>query len=101
MNHLLSATDQFAHVEAHHGGGHHPEIRERRVPPADAGKAMEDMSEVVRLGDFLQLRPWVGDGDETLAGLGGADGTLDALEEVLLEDVRLRGGAGLAGDDEE
>jgi hypothetical protein len=59
------------------------------------------VSKAVALGELLQLRARVGDGDEAPAGFLDADELRQAVEEVLLEDVRLERGARLAGHDEE
>src|SRR5882762_9441828 len=88
-------------VETHHRGWHHPEVGERRVAPADRRQAEEDAPEAIGLGDPLHLRPRVGDRDEAAPDLRGTDGRLHALEEVLLEDVRLERRARLGRDDEE
>ncbi len=88
-------------VEPHDRGRHHAEVRERRVTTADARHAKEDVTEAVRLGEFLKLGSRVGDGDELTTCPVHADSLLDQLEEVLLEDVGLERRSRLAGDDEE
>ena len=99
--HLGRAADEARDVETHHRRGHHPEVGERRVAPADRRLAEEDASEAVGLGDPLHLRARVGDRDEAAPDLRGTDGRLRPLEEVLLEDVRLERRARLGRDDEE
>ena len=74
--------------------------RAEKRPPM-AGVAVEDVAEAVVLGDLLHLGAGVGDGDEMAARLLGAHGLLHLIEEVLLEDIGLEGGAGFAGDDDE
>ena len=59
------------------------------------------MAEVIGLGDLLHFRAGIGDGDEAAAGFVRADGLLHPFEEVLLENIGLERGAGLAGDDEQ
>jgi hypothetical protein len=88
-------------VQAGDGGGDYAEVREGRVAAADGWVAIEDVAEVAVFGDLLHLGAGVGDGDEVAASVVVADGVLHLLEEILLEDVGLKGGAGLAGDDDE
>ena len=63
------------------------------------GKTEKDMTEAARLGHLLHVRARIGDGDEVFPGLCRADNLLHALEEILLEDVRLERAAGLARHD--
>ena len=59
------------------------------------------MAEVIGLGDLLHFRAGIGDGDEAAAGFICADSLLCTFEKVLLENIGLERGAGLAGNDEE
>ncbi len=101
FDHFLSAGQESAHVQTHERAGHHAKIRERGITPADAGQAGKNMAEAIGLGDLLHLRAGVGDGDEAAAGFVRADGLLRPFEEILLENIGLERGAGLAGDDEQ
>ncbi len=101
LDHFLGAGQESAHVQTHERAGHHAKIRERGIAAADAGQAGENMAEVIGLGDLLHFRAGIGDGDEAAAGLVRADGLLHPFEEVLLENIGLERGAGLAGDDEQ
>ena len=94
-------SEELRHVYPHDRGRHESEVGERRVAPADVGPAGEDMSEPVHLGGLLQLRPWIRDRDEPARRLRAAEPLGGALEEVLLEDVRLECGTRLARDDEQ
>ena len=44
--------------------GHHAEIRQHRIAPADARFAKRDVAEPIAFGDLLQFRAGIGDGDE-------------------------------------
>src|ERR1700674_415562 len=107
VDHFFCAREELAGVEAHRRGGNHAEVRERGVASADGRQAVENVAEVVALGDQLHLRARIGDRDKAAARLVfililiAADGLLHALEEVLLVDVGLEGAAGLAGNYEE
>ena len=81
--------------------GHHAKIRERGITAANAGQAGENVAEVIGLGDLLHFRAGIGDGDKAAAGFVRADGLLRPFEKVLLENIGLERGAGLAGDDEQ
>ena len=83
----------FRDIETHDRRRNHAEIRERGVAAADARDAVEDVAEVVALGYLLHLRAGIGDGDEAAAGFFGAHSLLHALEEILLENIRLERGA--------
>ena len=98
---ILRCVEQPADIEAHRGGGHQAEIRQHRIAAADARNAKRDVAEPIALGDRLQLRSGIGDGDEPRSRLVGADRSLHALEEILLQDIRFERAAGLARYDEE
>ena len=100
-HHLVGAIQELRDVDPHDRGRHEPEVRERRVAPADVGPAGEDVPEPVDLGHLLQLRPGVGDGDEAAARLLASEALGGALEEVLLEDRGLERGARFARHDEQ
>ena len=87
-------------VESHRRGGHQAEIRQHRIAPADARNPKRNVAEPIAFGDLLQLRSRIGDGDEPRSRLVGADRPFRALEEVLLQDIRLERAAGLARHDE-
>ena len=91
----LSKSGKHRNVDAHARGRNHAEIGERRITPADTGQSEEDAPEFVLLGDLLHLRSRIRDGDEAASVAAGA------LEEILLEDVRLERRSGFAGDDEQ
>ena len=101
LDHFLGAAEEAIHIQSHEPCGHDAEVRERGIASADAGQAEEDVAEAIGLGDLLHLRSGIGDGDEAAARFVRADGLLHALEEILLENVGLERGAGLAGDDEQ
>ena len=94
-------AEQPADIEPHRGRRHQAEIRQHRIAAADARNAERDVAEPIALGDRLQLRPGIGDGDEPRSRFVGADRSLRALEEILLQDIRLERAAGLARHDEE
>ena len=62
---------------------------------------MEDARKTLSGCDLLQRRARVGDRDEVVAGLAGADRLGYAGEEIVLHHVRFGRAAGLAGDDEQ
>ena len=93
-------VEKFRDVDSLNRAGNRAEIRKRRIAAADAGQAEENVAEAARLGHLLHVRAGVGDGDEVLPGLRRADHLLHALEEILLEDIRLKRAAGLARHDE-
>ncbi len=101
VRHLLCPPEEPRHVEAHDRGRDHAEVGERRVAPADRWQAEEDLAEPVGLGDLLEPRARIGDRDESAARALRPDDLPGALEEVLLEDVRLERAPGLRRDDEE
>ena len=49
---------------------------------------------------FFQRRAGVGDRDEAMAGLVGANGLRDARMKIVFQRIRFSGAAGLAGHDE-
>ena len=59
------------------------------------------MAEAICLSDLLHLRSGIGDGNKAAARFVGANGLFHALEEILLENIRLQRGAGLAGNNEQ
>ena len=61
-----AAARNCSQVEPHRRGRHHAEIRQHGVAAADRRVAVEDVAEVVALGDLLHVRAGVGDGDEML-----------------------------------
>ncbi len=65
------------------------------------GIAECNVPEPIALGDLLQLRAGIGDGDEARSRLARRRPPLRALEEILLQDIRLERAAGLARHDEE
>ena len=101
MDHFFGAVKKFADIDALNGGRNRSEIRERRIAPADARESEEDVTEPVAFGDLLHFRSRIGDGDEALAGLGGAHDIVYPFEEILLEDVGFQSASGLAGHNEE
>ena len=90
----LRALEDRPHVDAGQRGGHEPEVRQRRVAPADLGVVEEGAAEAVLLGEVDQRRAGVGDGDEVAAV---------ALQrvEVLEQRQRLDRPARLRRDDEQ
>jgi hypothetical protein len=96
-HHLGRAAQQPFDVEALQRRRHHAEVRQRRVPPADAFDAWKDGTECVGACFLLELRSGIGDGDEMLAGLLPHDGA-STVPEVRFEDARLERRTGLAGD---
>src|SRR5665213_1158597 len=79
----------------------HPEIRERRIAPADVRVVGEDAQELVVLRFLFELRARIGDRDEMIGGVAGADGLLHAQEEVAEERIGLGRRPRFRGDDEE
>ena len=69
IHHFLRALQKFVDIEAHQRRGHHAEIRQRRVAPADARHTVEDVAKAIGLGHLLHLRAGIGDGDEVAAAL--------------------------------
>src|ERR671931_2873554 len=59
------------------------------------------MTKAFALGDLLQFRAGVCDGDEAVPRLVSADGLFHPLEEVLHEDIRLESSPRLARHNEE
>ena len=90
----LRALEDRPHVDAGQRGGDEPEVRERRVAPADLRVVEERAAEAVLLGEVDQRRAGVGDGDEVAAV---------ALQrvEVLEQRQRLDRAARLRRDDEQ
>jgi hypothetical protein len=68
LGHLVSPVEQAGYVEAHEGGGNHAEVGEGGVTAADVGVGLEDATEAVLFGQFLQGGVGVGDGDEVFTG---------------------------------
>ena len=83
------------------------DVGERGVAPADVRRIEERLAQVVVMGDRLDALARVGDGDHQLAGMlvargvPASEGLLGAVPGIGLEGERLRGRAGLAGNDEE
>ena len=94
-------VEETRHIDAHHRRRNHAEVGERRVAPADALQSVENVPEAVALGHVLHVGSRIGNGDEAIAGFGGAQFLPGALEEVLLENVGFQGAAGLARHDED
>ena len=101
MHHHARRLFQRRDVDAGDGGRHQAERRQHRIAAADAGHAEEYLAKVLRLGRLLQRRAWIGDGDKMPAGFRFADRVGDALEKVILENIRLGRGARLARHDEQ
>ena len=59
------------------------------------------MAEFVALGHLLHFGAGIGDGEKVTAGLVGSDSFFHLFEEVLLQDIGLKRGAGFAGDHDE
>ena len=59
------------------------------------------MAEALVLGEMMDLRAGVGDGDKAAAHLVGADNLPGAFPEVLLEDVWFEGSTRFTRNDEE
>ncbi len=94
--HLRRAIEELLRIQSHHSGGHHAEIRKRRVASPDRRTAIENGAEAIGLGPLLHLRSGIGNGDEAAARLIGAHSLFGSLEEVLLEDVGFESAAGFA-----
>ena len=62
---------------------------------------MEDARKILLLGDLLQRRAGIGDGNKMRACLILADGVANLREEIILHHIRLGGAAGFAGDDQQ
>src|SRR5258708_40262336 len=97
----MSGLEKLRHIEAHHSGRNHAEIRERGITATDARDATENFPEFIALGDLLHLGAGIGDGNELTADSIGADFRFHALEEILLKNVRFERAAGFAGNDAE
>ena len=80
--------------------GMHAEERQRRVAAADVRRVHEDRAEALVDGLLLERRALVRDGDEVLAGVQAVE-LCQPLVEIGMKAGRLRGAAGLAGDDEQ
>ena len=100
-HHRERVLQQGAQVDARGRGWHQPEWRQHGVTSADRWIAMEDACKTLSGCDLLQRRARVGDRDEVVAGLAGADRLGYAGEEIVLHHVRFGRAAGLAGDDEQ
>src|SRR5208283_5258725 len=99
FHHLLRGFQEFGEVQAHAGAGHHAEIRECGVTPSDAGNSRENMAEMVRFGDLLQLRTGISDGDEVAAHFIGTHLGFNSFKKILLENVGLQCAARFTGHD--
>src|SRR4051812_32248500 len=93
--------EELGDIKSHGGSRNDPEIRQGRVSAANCRVAIEDIAELVALSFLLQLGAGIGNRDETAAGFFLADGLLNALQEMLLENVRLERRARFARYDEE
>ena len=99
--HLRGPAQKVFHVESHDGARHHAEIRQRRIAATHRRHTEVDVPELGSLRDLVQLRARIGDRDEVAPRALLTHRPPDAIEEVVLEDVRLERGAGLARHDEE
>src|SRR5215469_6299040 len=100
MNHLFGAIQELRNIQTLKGPWNHSEIRERRVTPADAGHPEENVAETIAFRHLLQFGARIGYSQEPFPRFSRARRLLHAIEEVLLEDIRLESAAGLAGNDE-
>src|SRR6185436_16243660 len=89
LYHFVRAVQKSQHIQTHNRGRHHAKIRQRGIAAANTRYPKEDVAEFVSLGYLLHLRTRVGDGNETLAGVVLPNNLLQALEEILLVDIRL------------
>ena len=62
---------------------------------------MKDVAKLICFRFFFELRSRIGDRNETAAGFLRPDRLLNAIEEILFEDVWLERAAGFAGNDEQ
>ena len=76
-------------IDTDRGGRRHSKIRERRITPADAGQAVENVANLFALSGLLQTGAGVGHHDKLLACAVASHLFDDAREKVLFEDVRL------------
>src|SRR5438309_9740462 len=95
MDHLFRTVEKFGDIHTHDGSRHQAEVRERRITAADRGQSEEHVPEAVGFRHLLHLRTGISDGAEAAAIAPGA------LEEVLLEDIRLERAARFAGNDKQ
>ncbi len=98
-DHFLRGYQKLFHVQAHDRGGHHAEIRKRRIAPSDAWHTEKDFTEFFGYGGLLQLRAGIGDGDEAVPNLFLAHFSFHSLEEILLVNVGFQRAARFARDD--
>ena len=100
---LHARADQRADVGADQRRRHQPEVRQRRVAPADVGRVDEHAAVVLLLGELAEARRRIGDGDEVRARARdvAAAARQRLLPEVPLERLDLDGAARLRGDDEQ
>jgi len=85
---ISSVRSRNLATSTHDGRGDQSEIGEYRVATADVRPAEKDAPKTVALGHLLHLRARIGDGDEVTAGFLRTHQSLDAVEEVLRENVR-------------
>ena len=100
-HHDAGALEEVGHVVARGRRRREPEGGQDRVAPADLRIAMEDLPVACLARRLLGCGARIGHGDEMAAGLLLADGPLYAVEEVVLEHVRLEGRARFRRDDEQ
>ena len=99
LHHFVRAFQELANIQTHRGGGNHTEIRKCGVASTDARNTRKNLPELVGLRNLLHFGAWVGHCDEAAANKLFADGFLHALEEILLENIRLKRAARFAGHD--
>src|ERR1700682_1430757 len=101
MKHFIGAFQESRRVHPCDRCGNHAEVRQGRIAPANAWITKTNTPEAVGLGDLLQFRPWISDGNKLLAHFRSTGSLLSAVKEILFENVGLEGAAGLAGHDEQ
>src|SRR5262249_44044526 len=90
MHHVFGLIQQALHIETHNRCRYHTKIRQHRITSTDTWPAEENPPEAVFRSRVLHVAAWIGHGHEVLAYCGLAHRSLDALEEILLKDVRLQ-----------
>src|SRR5579885_3596567 len=100
LHHLLRPREQLLDVDADQRAGDEAEVGERGIAAPDIRRVGEDVPEVVISGKLLQRRAGIGNGDETLPGIG-SDQAADFIIEVFELRQRFQRLARFRGDDEE
>src|SRR5205085_3708797 len=98
MRHLGGAFQHLFDVDADDRAGHHPEVGERRITPADVRRIGKNPPELMLAGELFERASRIGDGSEMKAGILLLD-----LRYLVPEVSKMRQGlgrlAGLAGDE--